>query len=147
MTRLSGEASPTMPAQLETKMRYVHAGYAAPRLRKASPTRNACYPALSHSEVFRFEPGMFRDARQHPGADFFSLMKSEHDVRPAFPEENTVRTGLPLYLPPTLEQCPENLLSSRALPAAHAAVKVMLLNSAPASPCSSLSATTRKAKA
>ena len=113
---------------------------------KASSAPNAGYPAL-HLEILRLESRMFRDARQHSGAYLFSIVEGEYKVRPAFPVENSVRTGLPFYLPATFQERPQNLARSGALPAAHAALNVILLNSAPASPCSSRSATTRKASA
>ena len=44
-------------------------------------------------QVVRGEAGMLCDAGQHAGADFFSVVKREDEVRPVGVGENLVRAG------------------------------------------------------
>ena len=42
---------------------------------------------------------MLGDAREHARTDLFAIVKCEHEVRPAGPSQNLVRTGLALERP------------------------------------------------
>ena len=92
---------------------------------------------LHDLEIRRFEPGAFRDPRQHTWPDFLAVMKCEYEVRPAFARENFVGTGLAFNSPADLKKSSKNSRSTRARPRSHAAANVMVVYSEVASPCSS----------
>lgn len=89
---------------------------------------------------------VFRDARRHPGADFFAIMKSEHEVGITRPGEGSVG-GCPLHYPAVATQCGQNAPCLCARPAIHAAVKRIWMGSTGCSPVSIRSATARRVRA
>ena len=101
---------------------------------------------LSLSQVFRAQAGMAGDAGEHPGTDFFAVVKRIDDVRPAFALQDPVRSALPLDLLPDTLQGSENAAGPSRSPPTHAATKSSL-TSVTVSPCSNRSASVRKASA
>ncbi len=53
----------------------------------------------STSQVVRRQAGAFRDPGEHTRTDFLAVVKCEHHIGPARPEERPVRTGLALERP------------------------------------------------
>lgn len=90
---------------------------------------------------------MLGDAAEHTGADLLLVVEREHKVRPTPPLQDSVGSTLPFDRPSDSNQCGKRLASFYAPPPGHAAAKLMSVKSAPASPFSTRSATTRSAKA
>lgn len=63
--------------------------------------------------MLRLQTSVFRDARQHPGADFFAVMKSEHEIWISWLGEGSVRARCPLYFPAVSKARIERALPSR----------------------------------
>src|SRR5713101_2753666 len=51
------------------------------------------------SKVFRFQSRRLGNSGQHPRSDFVGVMEGEHEIRPARPLQNLVRSRGPLRLP------------------------------------------------
>ena len=90
---------------------------------------------------------MSRDSRQHPGPDFFPIVKRKHEVWPAVSYEDSVRSRLSLDLPADPQQRCQDLSGLGARPAVHAAENEIVISSELDSPFSRRSATTRRARA
>ena len=92
------------------------------------------------------QPRMLGYTRKHNGADLIAIMKREHEVLPAFANQDAVRTDLPLDRPSNALQCAQNASCLGGGPSAHAANKP-LVSSGRGSPFSMRSAMTRSASA
>src|SRR5262245_58590855 len=86
------------------------------------------------------------DSGQHARAELLAVMKGEDEIRPAFSTEGPMRAGLTLDLPTESEQGTQNPVGLRSRPPAHAAAIAMWSGWGFASPCSSCSARTLKAR-
>ena len=93
------------------------------------------------------EASAFGDTRQHSRSDLFVVVECEHEIRPAVTLERSMGTGLPLDPPANPNEGGQHAAGPGGRPAAHAAWKVTLRNSAGASRCSRRSAITRSASA
>jgi hypothetical protein len=100
----------------------------------------------SISEIFRGEPGVLPDARQHSRANLVIVVKGEHEVRPALARQGPMRTPFTFDDPADTEKRREDSPGLGGRPR-HAALKVTLRRVGAASACSRRSAKTRSANA
>ncbi len=98
-------------------------------------------------KVVRRKSGPCRDTCQHPGADLLPIMKREHEIRPTLAFQHSMGSGRSFDSPTDSLERRQEASGAYASPLAHAALKLMLNRSGPASPCSKRSATTRSASA
>jgi hypothetical protein len=121
----------------------------SPRQRLASHVRcNATMGAGDPLQILRLQPGVFRNSREHSGADLLGVMEGEDVIGPALPAERSMRGAVvPLHNPSDSKECGQDTPRSRAWPEAHAARKETLSGSWTGSPCSKRSARTRRASA
>jgi hypothetical protein len=80
-----------------------HSIFYARKKRSARFTRIST--AINTLQIFWSDTGVLGDARNHSGADFFTVVKREDDIRPPLAGQGAVRTGLPLDFPPEAKQC------------------------------------------
>ena len=93
-----------------------------PRPEKCYPSsRSRVLPILPAGQVVGPETRVLGDAREHLWADFFAIVKGEHDVSPTLTPEGTVRTRLPSNLPTDAKNCSKDSARFRGRPPAHAA--------------------------
>jgi hypothetical protein len=102
---------------------------------------------LAHSKILRRQTSALCDSGEHAWPDLFVLVEREHEIGPALTGEGAVRARLSFHAPANPKERRQNSLGASAGPARQAALNEMSRRSGPASPCSSLSATTRSASA
>ena len=120
---------------------------------KATPSRPClCKPLFcgtvpSTSEVLGPKPCVLGNTWEHSTPNLVRLVKSKGDVGPAFTAQGAMRTGLTLHHPANPQECRQHARCASTWPSAQAALKEISPRSGAASPCSSCSATTRRANA
>lgn len=115
--------------------------------RGRSPGKGLGVTAALALQVFWLETSVLRDACQHSRTKFFTIVKREHEIGPAFTRQSAMRARLALELPTKTQERGKNFSCLRGRPLAHAAAGMeMLISSGRVSPCSSCSASTRSAR-
>jgi hypothetical protein len=116
-----------------------------PRCPSPSPARSR--PTLRPaSQILWPQAGMLGDPSQDARSEFLVIVEGEHDVGPALAFQSLVRPGLPLDPPASPQERCEHASRLSRRPATHAASN-RPSSSTVGSPCSSLSASTRRARA
>jgi hypothetical protein len=100
-------------------------------------------------QVLGTQPSVSGNSRQHDGSDLVAVMEGSREAGPAWPNESAVGAGGPGYLPSGAKESGQDTAGLARWPAAHAAAtaKDTSTGSDGTSPCSSLSAKTRRARA
>jgi len=83
--------------------------------------------AWNELQILRPKTSVFGDARKHLGADFLAVMEGKHKIRPTLAGQRSVRSGLPLEMPPNAEEGGKNTTCFSRRPLAHAAATKMLI--------------------
>ena len=98
-------------------------------------------------QIFWFQPGPLGNSRQHARIDFFAIVKCEHIVWPIWTGEDTVGSfGLALDTPSAPQKGGKHLPGFGRRPVGHAGTAKSSSSSGIASPWSSRSAITRRAR-
>ncbi len=109
--------------------------------------RGSASSAGPWSEVLGTQAGTLGDPCQHAWPDLLVVVKRKDEIGPARAGQGAVRARLALERPSGSQEGRQHPSSTSARPRAQAALKEMLKRSGPASPCSSRSARTLRARA